>query len=161
MILLIQNIISIYLYILQSSVFRLTISAPSNLQASSQCYFSSHSTFLPNFILSINSNMRFFAAATFVLAATAAPLEQVENQGSGQVQKRLDPITLTVLTAAAGTAAGWATTEGLNGIKSLIKDTSSWDKVSILFSLRFVNLFALQRFLDFGLSTMRFYLMHR
>ncbi|KAK7697009.1 hypothetical protein SLS64_014000 [Diaporthe eres] len=83
--------------------------------------------------------MRFFATATFVLAATAAPLEQVEKQESSQVQKRLDPITLTILTAAAGAAASWATTEGLNGIKGLIKDTSSWDKVREEFTVDAVN----------------------
>lgn len=73
--------------------------------------------------------MRFFTAATFFLAATAAPVDQSETSESGQIEKRLDPITLAVITGAASAAAGWATTEGLNTLKGLIKDTSSWDKV--------------------------------
>lgn len=74
--------------------------------------------------------MRFFAAATFVLAAAAAPVDQSETSASGQIEKRLDPITISIITGVTSAAAGWATTEGLNTIKGLIKDTSSWDKVS-------------------------------
>ncbi|KAJ0123072.1 hypothetical protein J7T55_011535 [Diaporthe amygdali] len=73
--------------------------------------------------------MRFFAAATFFLAATAAPVDQSETSASGQVEKRLDPITISIITGVTSAAAGWATTEGLNTLKGLIKDTSSWDKV--------------------------------
>lgn len=74
--------------------------------------------------------MRFFTAATFFLAATAAPVDQSETSEPGQIEKRLDPITLAVVTGAASAAAGWATTEGLEALKGLIKDTSSWDRVS-------------------------------
>lgn len=74
--------------------------------------------------------MRFFTAATFFLAATAAPVDQSETSASNQVEKRLDPITISIITGVTSAAAGWATTEGLNTLKGLIKDTSSWDKVS-------------------------------
>lgn len=76
--------------------------------------------------------MRFFTAATFFLAATAAPVDQGESSASGQIEKRLDPITISIITGVTSAAAGWATTEGLNTLKGLIKDTSSWDKVSFL-----------------------------
>jgi hypothetical protein len=76
--------------------------------------------------------MRFFTAATFFLAATAAPVDQTETSASGQIEKRLDPITISIITGVTSAAAGWATTEGLNTLKGLIKDTSSWDKVSVL-----------------------------
>lgn len=75
--------------------------------------------------------MRFFTAATFALAATAAPVDQSETSASGQIEKRLDPITISIITGVTSAAAGWATTEGLNTLKGLIKDTSSWDKVII------------------------------
>lgn len=73
--------------------------------------------------------MRFFTAATFILAASAAPVDQSETS-SGQIEKRLDPITISIISTVASAAAGWATTEGLNTLKGLIKDTSSWDKAS-------------------------------
>ncbi|KAL1851635.1 hypothetical protein Daus18300_012508 [Diaporthe australafricana] len=73
--------------------------------------------------------MRFFAASAFILAATAAPLSQSETTASGQIEKRLDPITISIITGVTSAAAGWATTEGLNTIKGLIQDSSSWDKV--------------------------------
>lgn len=78
-----------------------------------------------------NFKMRFFAAATFVLAAAAAPVDQSETSASGQIEKRLDPITISIITGVTSAAAGWATTEGLNTLKGLIKDTSSWDKVRV------------------------------
>jgi hypothetical protein len=78
-----------------------------------------------------NFKMRFFATATFVLAATAAPLEQSETRESGSLEKRLDPITLAVVTAAAGAASAWATTETLNAIKGLVKDAKSFTEVGI------------------------------
>lgn len=77
--------------------------------------------------------MRFFTAATFALAATAAPVDQSETSTSGQIEKRLDPITISIITGVTSAAAGWATTEGLNTLKGLIKDTSSWDKVRICY----------------------------
>lgn len=76
--------------------------------------------------------MRFFTAANFFLAATAAPVDQGESSASGQIEKRLDPITISIITGVTSAAAGWATTEGLNTLKGLIKDTSSWDKVGFL-----------------------------
>lgn len=75
--------------------------------------------------------MRFFTVATFALAAVAAPVDQSETSNSGQIEKRLDPITISIITGVTSAAAGWATTEGLNTLKGLIKDTSSWDKVRI------------------------------
>lgn len=78
-----------------------------------------------------NFKMRFFTAATFFLAATAAPVDQSETSASGQIEKRLDPITISVITGVTSAAAGWATTQGLNTLKGLIKDTSSWDKVGV------------------------------
>lgn len=88
-----------------------------------------HSTYHPN-PTHFNFKMRFFTAATFVLAAAAAPVDQSETSASGQIEKRLDPITISIITGVTSAAAGWATTEGLNTLKGLIKDNSSWDKVS-------------------------------
>ncbi|KAG8161498.1 hypothetical protein KVR01_008485 [Diaporthe batatas] len=84
--------------------------------------------------------MRFFTAATFFLAATAAPLDQNQNKESTQVEKRvIDPVSLFILTSAGTAAATWATTEGLNSLKGLIKDLSTWDKVRQEFTVDAVD----------------------
>ncbi|KAG8166780.1 hypothetical protein KVR01_002469 [Diaporthe batatas] len=74
--------------------------------------------------------MRFFTAATFFLAASAAPVDQSETSASSQVEKRqLDPVTISIIATVTTAAATWATEQGLETIKALIKDRSSWDKV--------------------------------
>ncbi|KAI7782741.1 hypothetical protein LA080_012932 [Diaporthe eres] len=56
-----------------------------------------HSTHHPN-PTHFNFKMRFFTAATFVLAAAAAPVDRSETSASGQIEKRLDPITISIIT---------------------------------------------------------------
>ncbi|KAL2276685.1 hypothetical protein FJTKL_00493 [Diaporthe vaccinii] len=48
--------------------------------------------------------MRFFTAATFVLAAAAAPVDRSETSASGQIEKRLDPITISIITGVTSSA---------------------------------------------------------
>ncbi|KAH8882080.1 hypothetical protein GQ53DRAFT_831848 [Thozetella sp. PMI_491] len=95
--------------------------------------------------------MRFSAIAACILATTsaviAAPLEgntgistrqTFESSGivtrDGELDRRLDPVTLSILTSAAGAAGAWATTQALDGIKSLVSSAANWNKAREAFT---------------------------
>ncbi|KAH8891755.1 hypothetical protein GQ53DRAFT_823194 [Thozetella sp. PMI_491] len=82
--------------------------------------------------------MRFSTIAACVFAASsttiAAPLEVDASLSTRQAAetselgaRQLDPVSLAIITAAAGAAGSWATTEALNAIKGLVSAASNWN----------------------------------
>lgn len=82
--------------------------------------------------------MRFSTIVLFVATALAVPHKGHHKSHSDdqvqQVEKRLAPIALALLTGAGSAAAGWATKEALTQIKSLTSAASNWKEARETFT---------------------------